>query len=154
MSKRLLMFTGADPMTADYDRSQGYVIPNSVQLVNGNYVTNNTPVGNSADYGGAVSYFTGAGRNIGENLVVDGTALKVRELALSYSLPKSLLASTFVNSATLGVFARNPFIKYADNNLNYNDPETASGNGNANGIALDTQYPNYRTFGFNLNVTF
>jgi len=154
MSKRLLMFTGADPMTADYDRSQGYIIPNSVQLVNGNYVTNTTPVGNSADYGGAVSYFTGAGRNIGENLVVDGTALKVRELALSYSLPKSLLASTFVNSATLGVFARNPFIKYADNNLNYNDPETASGNGNANGIALDTQYPNYRTFGFNLNVTF
>lgn len=154
MTKRTLLFTGADPMTADYDRSQGYIIPNSVQLVNGSYVPNTTTVGDSPDYLGAMSYFTGAGRNIGENLVVDGTALKVRELALSYAIPKSILASTFVTSATFGVFARNPFIKYADNNLNYNDPETASGNGNASGIALDTQYPNYRTFGFNLNVTF
>ena len=86
--------------------------------------------------------------------MVDGTALKIRELSLSYSVPRAVLSSTFVTSATFGVYARNPFFFYAKNNENYNDPETASGNGQAAGIATDGQYPNYRSFGFNLNVTF
>lgn len=158
LTKRLLLFTGAANETANYDRSLGYVIPGSVQNIgtaaNPNYVANTTATGNSPDYSGATSFWTGAGRNIPENMLVDGTALKIRELSLTYSLPKSVLNSTFVNSATFGVYARNPFFFYAKNNENYNDPETATSNGQASGIAQDGQYPNYRSFGFNLNVTF
>lgn len=147
-------FTGGLEKTADFDRSQGYIVPNSVQLVNGNYVANTTAAGGAANYTGVNAYFTGAYRSVGEEFVVDGEALKVREIALSYDLPKSILRNTFVNSLTLGVYARNPFFIYAKDNRNYNDPETANTSGNAGGIAVTGQYPNMRTYGFNLNVTF
>ncbi|MFC6269407.1 TonB-dependent receptor plug domain-containing protein [Frigoriflavimonas asaccharolytica] len=158
LTKRLLLFTGAANETADYDRSQGYVIPGSVQNVgtaaNPVYVANTTATGNSPDYSGATSYWTGSGRNAPENLLVDGTAFKIRELSMTYSVPKTVLSSTFITSASFGVYARNPFFFYADNNENYNDPETASSNGQAGGVAGDGQYPNYRSFGFNVNLTF
>lgn len=153
-SKRLLAFTGALEETATQDRTQGYVVPNSVQYVGGAYVPNTTAAYGD-DYSGAVTYWTGSiYRNVGENLVVDATAFKVREIALSYDIPKSVLNSTFVNSLTLSLYARNPIIIYSKENRNFADPETASSNDNASGIALTTQYPTLRTFGFKINVTF
>lgn len=153
-SKNLMGFTGALEKSADFDRSQGYIIPNSVQLVGGQYVPNTTTVGDDPSYFGVNDYFTTSYRSVGEEFVVDGTALKIREIALSYDIPKSVLSSTFVNSLTVGVYARNPFVIYAKDNRNYADPETASTTGNAAGIALTGQYPTLRNFGFNLNLTF
>jgi len=153
-TKGLLAFTGGLEQTADQDREGGYVVPNSVQLINGNYVTNTTPV-YSADYSGAVTYWTGSNfRRTGENLVVDATFFKVREIALSYDLPKSVLNSTFVNGVTLSLYARNPIVVYAKSNRNFADPETSSRAGNLSGIADTTQYPTTRVFGFKLNATF
>lgn len=153
-SKRLLAFTGGLEETANQDRTQGYVVPNSVQLVNGSYQTNTTAA-YGADYNGAVSYWAGSVfRNVGENLVVDATAFKVREIALAYDLPKSILNSTFINGLTFSLYARNPIIIYSKDNRNFADPETASYNDNAAGIALTTQYPTTRTFGFKINATF
>ncbi|MBW7675898.1 SusC/RagA family TonB-linked outer membrane protein [Chryseobacterium chendengshani] len=155
LAKASLGSTGSTEKTADFDRSKGYVIPNSVQLVNGQYVANTTPVGNDDSYFGVMNYFTTAAySSVGEEFVVDGTALKVREIALSYDLPKSILGNTFVNSLSFGVYARNPFFIYSKDNRNFNDPETANTNGNAGGIAVTGQYPSMRTFGFNLNATF
>lgn len=155
LAKQGLGTTGSSEKTAEFDRSKGYVIPNSVQLVNGQYIANNTPVGNDASYFGVMNYFTtSAYTSIGEEFVVDGTALKVREISLTYDLPKSILRNTFVNSLAVSVYARNPFFIYAKDNRNYNDPETANTNGNAGGFAVTGQYPSMRTFGFNLNVTF
>ncbi|SEV89236.1 TonB-linked outer membrane protein, SusC/RagA family [Chryseobacterium wanjuense] len=155
LSKTTLGFAGNLEQTAGFDRSQGYIIPNSVQLVNGQYVANTTTVGDDPSYFGVNSYFTqGAFQSVGEEYVVDGTALKVREIALSYDIPKSVLRNTFVNSLTIGVYARNPFVVYAKDNRNFADPETSSTNGNAAGVALTGQYPTIRNYGFNLNVTF
>lgn len=153
-SKRLLAFTGALEETASQDRTQGYIVPGSVQLVNGSYVQNSTPA-YGADYNGATTYWSGSiYRNVGENLVVDATAFKVREIAISYDVPKSVLNSTFINSLSLSLYARNPIIIYSKDNRNFADPETASSNDNAAGIALTTQYPTTRTFGFKINATF
>lgn len=155
IAKASLGSTGASEKTAEFDRSKGYVIPNSVQLVNGQYVANTTPVGNDDSYFGVMNYFTTASySSVGEEFVVDGTALKVREIAVTYDLPKSILKSTFVNSLSIGVYARNPFFIYAKDNRNFNDPETANTSGNAGGVAVTGQYPSMRTFGFNLNATF
>jgi len=158
-TKNLLAFTGGLEESADFDRTQGYIVPNSVQNTgtasNPVYTPNNTPVGGAGNYTNVTNYFSSNSyRAVGENLVVDGTALKIREIALSYDIPKSVLHSTFLNSLTVGVYSRNPFFKYADNNRNYADPETASTNGNAAGIALTTQYPSTRSFGFNLKASF
>lgn len=174
-TKRLLGFTGGLEKSADFDRSQGYVIPNSVQntgtAANPIYTVNTTAVQGSADYAGVADYFTGTGlyNSVGEEFVVDGSAFKIREIALSYTLPKDVLTSTFVNSLSFGVYARNPFAWYAKSNRNFADPETSSNNGainqrpgqstgvggaNAYGIAFTGQYPTIRTFGFNINATF
>lgn len=154
-TKTLMGNMGSLESQADFDRSKGYVVPNSVQLVGGQYVPNTTPVGGAATYTAMNSYFASSTYlGVGEEFLVDGTALKVREIALSYALPKSILANTFVNSLTVGVYARNPFVIYAKDNRNYSDPETSASNGNAAGIADNGQYPTTRNFGFNLNVTF
>ena len=168
MAKRELAFVGALEESADFDRSKGYIVPNSVQLVGGQYVANSTPVG-GADYTNVNAFFTGPYRSVGENMVVDGSAFRIREIALSYTLPKSILQSTFVNSVTFGVYARNPFVWYAKSNRNFADPESSSNGGpidrtpgqalgtggpNANGIAFAGQYPTTRTFGFSFNATF
>ena len=153
-TKGLLAFTGGLEQTAEQDRENGYVVPNSVQLVNGQYVTNTTAA-YGADYSGAVTYWTGSNfRRTGENLLVDATFFKVREIALSYDLPKSVLGSTFVNGVTLSLYARNPIAIYAKSNRNFADPETSNYAGNLSGIAATTQYPTTRVFGFKLNATF
>ncbi|MEF9477275.1 hypothetical protein OWR28_05625 [Chryseobacterium sp. 1B4] len=146
----MLAFTGGLEETASQDRTQGYVVPGSVQLVNGSYVPNSTPAYGD-DYNGATTYWSGSiYRNVGENLVVDATAFKIREIAVSYDVPKSVLNSTFINSLSLSLYARNPIIIYSKDNRNFADPETASSNDNAAGIALTTQYPTTRTFGLKL----
>lgn len=155
LTKSLLTFTGAAEETGDFDRSQGYIVPNSVQLVNGGYVTNSTPVGGSASYANVANYFTSSTlQSLGEPTVIDATAFKVREISLSYDIPKNVLATTFVNSLTIGLYSRNPFIVYAKENRNYSDPETALSNGNGFGIAGTGQYPTQRSFGVNLKASF
>ncbi|AKK71997.1 polymerase [Chryseobacterium gallinarum] len=155
LAKSTLTFAGLTEETASFDRTQGYVIPNSVQLVNGQYVANNTPVNGTADYAGAANYFTSQSlQRLGEPMILDATAFKVREIALSYDVPKSVLSSTFVNSLTIGLFARNPFFVYAKENRNYADPETSYTSGNGAGIAIAGQYPSQRSFGINLKASF
>ena len=152
--KSTLAFAGNSEDSGNFDRSKGYVVPNSVQLVNGSYVVNTTPYLNDASYQGANSYFGPFTGTISEYYAVDATFFKIREISLSYDLPKSLLTNTFVNSITFGAYARNPFIQYAKTNRNFADPETASTTGNAAGYANQTQYPTTRAFGFNIKATF
>lgn len=155
MTKNMLGFTGGLEKSADFDRSQGYVIPNSVQLVGGQYVANTTPVLNSANYQGVTNYFTSNYQtDIAEEFLVDGTALKIRQIALTYALPKSLLQNTFINALSIGVFARNPFVWYAKSNRNFADPETANTTGIAGGYQAISQLPTSRSFGFNVNINF
>lgn len=158
-TKRTLAFSGSLVESADFDRSQGYIIPNSVQNIgtdaNPVYVTNTTPVGSSATYEGVENYFaSNAYMSVGENLVVDGTAFKMREITLSYDIPKAILKEGTIKAITLGAYARNPFFIYAKDNKNYADPETASSSGNSAGIALTGQYPSIRSFGLNLKASF
>lgn len=156
-SKSLLGFAGALEKTVEFDRSQGYVIPGSVQntgtAANPVYVVNTTAVGDDPTYNGAANYFTSAYQtSVGEEFVVDGTALKIREIAVSYQLPKSVLGRTFIRTMSLGVYARNAFAWYAKSNRNFADPETSTGG--VGGIAATSQYPTVRTFGFSMNASF
>lgn len=153
-NKNNMAYVGTLEKQADFNRAYGYVIPNSVQntgtAANPIYVTNTTTVGDDPTYAGAVNYFTTNYRSdIAEEFIVDGTALKIREIAVSYAVPKSVLANTFVNSMSIGVYARNPFVVYAKDNRNFGDGEMQ----NTASIAA-SQYPTSRNFGFNFNVTF
>ena len=83
-------FTGRSLESVSANR-QDFVIPNSViETSDGVYVENtNIPVS-----GGRQSYWTDVYNNVFENYIKDATALKVRELAISYSLPANLLTKT------------------------------------------------------------
>lgn len=154
-TKSLLAFTGGLEETADFDRTKGYVIPNSVQLVNGAYVANTTTFGGTANYASASNFFAGSSyRSVGENLIVNATFFKIREISLTYDFNRNLFNGTALTGASIGVYARNPIAIYAKNNRNYADPETSSTSGNAQGIALTGQYPTVRSFGMNIKLTF
>ena len=158
-AKNILLFAGADLETAGYDRTLGYIFPG----VTTTGAVNTTAAG-AANNGGVTSYFTTTHRAIGEANVIDASALKIREISLSYALPKKLLAGTGLESLRFGVNARNPFVFLADGsflkarhglaNNGYSDPEAANTSGNAQGIINIGQYPTTKTYGFTMNLTF
>jgi TonB-linked SusC/RagA family outer membrane protein len=164
-TKQNLAWSGHLVDSAEFDRNDGYVFPNSVQQTGpGVYTENTTPVGNNVGggYAGVLSYFSGNFDRTGESLVVDATTFRIRELALSYELPKSIFRNTGIASMKVGVNARNPFVWFGNpfkgkstyENKNYNDPEQTTSTGNAQGLASIDRYPITRTFGFNINLTF
>ena len=160
-ARNLLLFTGGDMDTAGFDRTQGIVVPGSVTTTG---AVNTTPVASDASTVGVLNYFTTTYRAVGEANVIDAAALKIRELALSYSLPKKLIEKAGLESFRIGINARNPFIFLADGSLlkanngienrGYADPESSNTTGNAQGIINIGQYPSTRTFGFTMNLTF
>ncbi len=160
-----MLFAGYSLDSAEFDRDHGYTVPNSV--VNTSlpstpvYTTNTTPVGGAAavDTRGLGAYYAQLSR-IGQYSILDASAVKIREISLSYSLPSKMLKDTGISSFKFGVNARNPFIifihnsdKYGRKNMGYTDPEASYSNG-LPGYSNVGQYPTTKTYGFSLNVTF
>ncbi|WP_172280502.1 SusC/RagA family TonB-linked outer membrane protein [Chryseobacterium sp. LAM-KRS1] len=153
-----MTFNGMNPASAGFDRNQPYIVPNSVYLSNGVYVPNtsvaiynntgDTPVEKLINYFGGSAYNT-----VGENYILDATAFKVREIAISYSFGKELLGASKINELTIGVHARNPFYKFSKENRGYDDPETAF-DPRYRGLANPDQYPNLKTYGASVTVSF
>jgi TonB-linked SusC/RagA family outer membrane protein len=142
-------FTGRSLESISANR-QDFVIPNSVvEVSDGVYVVNtNIPIAQ-----GRQSYWTDVYNDVKENYVRDATAFKIRELALSYSLPKSILSKTPMQKLTIGFIARNLFTLLPAEN-SFSDPEFNNTNSNSVGIGGYFQSPPTRSFGVNLNIEF
>jgi len=144
-------FTGRSLESVSSNR-QDFVVPNSVYETSpgsGVYVENT----NIAITGGRQSYWTDHYNNIKENYVQDATAVKMRELALNYNLPSSLIDNTPVSKISVGFVARNLFTWLPTQNR-FSDPEFNNSTGNAIGIGGYFQSPPTKTFGLNINVEF
>ena len=89
--------------------------------------------------------------NIAEEFVYNASFIKLRELSLGYTIPKSVLRTDFVKSMKVSLVARNlaTLMKHTPNI----DPESAYNNTNGQGLESNG-YPATRSFGFNLNVKF
>lgn len=90
--------------------------------------------------------------NIGEEFVYDASFIKLRELSLSYTFPKSMLSSLkVVKGLSVSLIARNlwTIMKHTPNI----DPESAVNASNGQGLELNG-YPATRNIGFNVNVKF
>jgi len=178
-TKYNLTWNGHLVESADFDRMVGFLYPGSVKAdpANpGSYIPNTTLTGGFSDQAGAANRtqaFYGQASNLGAHNLIDATEFKVREIALSYSLPKKALDRTGIESLKFSVNARNPFIILADGNRGYADPEASNQvnsstssaaknptgtltNTSRNGLGWigDAQYPSTRTFGFTINTTF
>lgn len=87
-----------------------------------------------------------------ERYVYDGSFVKLRQVGLSYSLPRSLVSKTHVlDSVTISVVGRNLWIIHK--NIPYADPEQTIGAGNLSGYQNGT-LPSQRNVTFNLELNF
>ena len=145
-----LIQNGSDIVTAQNGRDP-FIFPNSVIETSPGVFTPNNTVTTS----GGQDYYTGIYREIDENFVLDATAFKCREIALSYSFSNKALKNTFIDGLSVGLNARNVFMILPKENRNYTDPEFSfTARGNSVGLSTGAQAPPTRTYGFNINVTF
>jgi len=85
--------------------------------------------------------------------VYDGSYIKLRELALTYSIPKSVLSGLKAFKAVdLSLIGRNLWI--IDKKMEYSDPEESLSSGNTNGGYQSGAYPMVKYYGFNVKLTF
>ncbi|WP_044211430.1 SusC/RagA family TonB-linked outer membrane protein [Flammeovirga sp. OC4] len=103
-----------------------------------------------ADYYGGAFYWGNGDRNPGEMTVYDATYVKLRELSVSYTLPKKLVSS-WAQNVTVSFVGRNLAILYK--NTPYFDPESGLSAGNAQGY-VSGAYPTTATYGFKLDLSF
>jgi hypothetical protein len=146
-------FSGSSIRTAYYDRER-FVFPNSSYLdpATGEYVANT----NVTVRDGGAGFWADNNRNmnVASNYINSGASWKLREVAISYELPKSVLGNlNYVKGATLSVQGRNLFLWTPDSNI-YTDPEYNFTDGNAIGINSLGQTPPTRYFGATVAVTF
>jgi hypothetical protein len=152
-TKQWLSWSGHLVESANFDRDAGLIIPG----VYADGTVNTTPVYTAAyggGYSGVLNYYSNIYSATGENLVLDATAFRIREIALSYDIPAKILGNSGIKAFTVGLNARNPFIFLPSENRGYADPEASNTTGNAQGISNVGRYPATRTFGFSANLTF
>ncbi len=97
------------------------------------------------DYWGAVSGIT-------SNYIYSQTNFRLRELTLTYSLPKSILGNSVVKGLSVGLVGRNLF--FISKDIENFDPESSYSTSNYAQGMLWYNLPTTRSFGFNLNVSF
>lgn len=84
-------------------------------------------------------------------MVFDASYIKLREVTLSYRLPKQALGNLPLTNVSLGLFGRNLWI--IDKNLPGGDPEYNVSAGNRQGIQ-NASLPGVKEYGFNVNIQF
>ena len=154
-TKNLMQFTGNGIATIYNDRKP-FVIPNSVvEVSDGVYAPNETPIMQSD--GTYQDYFNEYGAGLGgEFYLLDRSFAKLRNVSLSYSFPKNVIKPLALSSLSLTAFCNNPFVWTAKTNR-YIDPETTTEAADGDlGSQFGELYANpaCRTFGFNINFTF
>ncbi|WP_421888979.1 SusC/RagA family TonB-linked outer membrane protein [Marinoscillum sp.] len=151
-----LYFAGLAEETAFNDREE-WIVPNSVVQTgtddDGNpiYSPNTTPLtmyggGNVRNYWAQIQ---GGSRN--EAVLLDASYIKLREVALRYTIPTALISKTPFKGITVGAVGRNLWLRTQGNN-HFIDPEaSAFGNGNAQGYEF-LGIPPQATYGFDLKI--
>ncbi len=142
---------GRSFITAENGRGH-FVFPNS--SVVGSGVTNTTvltgPSYSAANPYRAYQSFIQSPNFLGvdENFILDATAFKLREVALSYTVPSNWLNNTLINNLSLGISGRNLLVVTPKENRGYNDPEIGSGIGGFG------QTPPTRFYSMNVKLNF
>ena len=156
-TKNLMQFTGNGTVTL-YNGRRPFIIPNSVvDRGDGTYVENTTPIypHNSSYQNYFNNYGYGSG---GEAYLVDRSYVKLRNISLTWNVPKRWVRSMSLNNIALTVFCNNVFTWTASDNY-FIDPEATTVSQAGYGD-LATQFgelyanPSCRIFGCNLSIKF
>ena len=104
-----------------------------------------------ADFYGGAFYWGNATRQPSSMTVYDASFAKLREVAITYRLPKTLFGGNVFQSASISAVGSNLWI--IDKNVPHADPESGLSAGNGQGY-LSGSYPTLKTYGFKLDLTF
>ncbi|MET0634543.1 MAG: SusC/RagA family TonB-linked outer membrane protein [Chitinophagaceae bacterium] len=134
-----LDWAGTGYRTAIYNR-ESFVFPNSVYEdpnKPGTYIENTSVAILNGNGNGGEGFWTEAiNREVTSNYVTSGNFWKLREVALTYNVPKSVLnRAKFIKGLTLSVQGRNLFLWMAKDNL-YTDPEYSNGGSDSNAVGV------------------
>ncbi len=138
-----------DPITyVNDDPTQGYA-SNSGGLIEEGVFEDGTPntVRRNQENYGAIGYALDPNKRF----VYDASYIKLRELAITYNLPHSLVSKISMANASISFVGSNLWIIHK--NLPYADPEASQGSGNIQGWQSGVM-PATRNFGFTLNLQF
>jgi TonB-linked SusC/RagA family outer membrane protein len=111
----------------------GNFIPNTVRIAGDNYLA------------------AGYAYNPNKSVIYDASYLKLREVAIHYHFPKSMLKKIFIDNATFSIVGSNLWIIHK--NLPHADPEAGLSSGNVQGFQSGV-LPTTRNVGFNLKLNF
>ena len=150
-----MLFAGTSVVTAVNGR-QRFVFPNSVLEVKNDqgevigYEENKNVTVNS----GGKNFWTDIYRSWRAASIISANSWKLREVALTWNLPARWMEKSKVfQSAAVSLVGRNLFYWTPDTNV-WGDPDMWSGSSsNAPGVVANAMV-GYRTFGFNINLTF
>ncbi len=169
-TKREFAFNGK--LIESAENRYGFILPNSSYDYNGDGVYQANEGNTSVVTGGngttsIINYYNNRYTGAAENFVIDATALKVRELALSYSISPDIAKRIGIDGLIFGINARNFYTWLPKQNRGYNDPETDEGNDDAinegraaartnltSGLAFTNRYPTQSSYGFSVNLKF
>ncbi len=152
--KDQLAWSGYLVESAENGRNE-FIFPNSVIQTSPGVYTPNTSVPTAGPNDSAfLNYYSDTYRDISKNLVLDASALKIREISLSYDMAKKSLVGSGISAVNISAIARNPFTILSSQNPGYADPESSNSGGNGVGLSTTGNYPNTRTYGLSINVTF
>lgn len=160
-TKSALFFNGYSYLS-DYNQRHPFIIPNSVQVApDGSYVENTMPFTYGSNYGYTsmqdfwYTYVNGEGSAF---YLIDRTYTKLRNLSLTWSLPKKWLKKVQLTGVDITAYGNNLFIWRAKNNP-FVDPEVSTSGSASSDLAYgfgerETMTPFTRVFGCNLKVIF
>lgn len=143
------MFARGVTQDTDFDRFLPVILPGIID--------NGTEQGGEANtvQGYAGDLFFNSYLFADEGAMFDGTVLRLREIGLSYSVPRAALEKLPIGSISLGILGENMWYNAFNfpEHINF-DPEVISlGVGNGRGFEFLTG-PTARRYGFNLSLTF
>lgn len=154
-TSQLNYFVGNSQQTTYNDRNP-YIIPNSVNEteVNGNmvYTENTTPISYSD-----LNIYHSSGDNtqsVSRRTVLDKTSLRMRDLTLSYTLPKSVSKRIRASNIMLTAYGRNLFLWVPAANT-FIDPDASTYNNDLRGeLGEFAAGPSTRSYGLLLKASF
>jgi TonB-linked SusC/RagA family outer membrane protein len=150
-SAYITLFNGNSTQTV-YNERNSFVFPRSVKIVNGQYVENNIPaMSNQMSYAlGNYSY----NPLLRQDFILPKDFFKIREITLSYDVPKKMLASTPLSKVTVSLIGRNLFL-FTPKENNYIDPEVSNlGNDLKSEFGETTSAASMRHIGGSIKIEF
>jgi len=143
---------GVGAETAAYPRFDASGNPTTPYIFPGVYSTGPNVGQANTTMVSAQNYYGNSGKYVAaEGYIYDTSWYRLREANLSYNVPASLLAHTFISKASIGVYGRN-LILITPHYIHLDPEQNATGIGNTQGLEFNS-LPDTREIGVNLKIS-